>query len=71
MKRAFAYWNERVAPVFDTTRRIYVVKAESGKIVSETQELLPQDVSVGGRSKPYPEESLMHSMVPRECVRTG
>jgi predicted Fe-Mo cluster-binding NifX family protein len=46
MKIAFAYWNERIAPVFDTTRQIRVVKVESGKIVSETQELLPQDLPV-------------------------
>jgi len=34
-KTAFAYWDDRIAPVFDTARRIHVVEADSGKIVDQ------------------------------------
>jgi predicted Fe-Mo cluster-binding NifX family protein len=44
MKTAFAYWDNRIAPVFDTARAIHVVGMESGQIVSETQATLPDDV---------------------------
>jgi predicted Fe-Mo cluster-binding NifX family protein len=40
MKAAFAYWDDRIAPVFDTARRIHVVEADSGRIVDETGEVL-------------------------------
>lgn len=46
MKTAFAYWENRIAPVFDTARQIHVVKAESEKIVGETQETLPEDFPI-------------------------
>jgi predicted Fe-Mo cluster-binding NifX family protein len=46
MKTAFAYWDNRIAPVFDTARQIHVVEAESGQIVSETQETLSDDLPV-------------------------
>jgi hypothetical protein len=46
MKTAFAYWENRIAPVFDTARQIHVIKAESGKIVGETQETLPEDFPI-------------------------
>ncbi len=46
MKTAFAYWENRIAPVFDTVRQIHVLKAESGKIVGETQETLPEDFPI-------------------------
>ena len=46
MKTAFAYWDNRIAPVFDTARQIHVVEAESGQIVSETQETLSEDLPV-------------------------
>ena len=46
MKTAFAYWDNRIAPVFDTARQIHVVEAESGQIVSETQEALSEDLPV-------------------------
>jgi predicted Fe-Mo cluster-binding NifX family protein len=46
MKIAFAYWGKRIAPVFDTARQIHVVKAESGQVVGETQEMLPEDFPV-------------------------
>jgi len=41
MKAAFACWENRIAPVFDTARRIHVVVVESGRIVREGQATLP------------------------------
>lgn len=41
MEAAFSCWNNRIAPVFDTAPWIRIVKAESGKIVGETNEYLP------------------------------
>jgi len=46
MKAAFAYWDERIAPVFDTARRIHVVEAEAGQIAGESQEAMQDDVPV-------------------------
>jgi predicted Fe-Mo cluster-binding NifX family protein len=46
MKTAFAYWDHRIAPVFDTARRIHVVEDDSGKIVAETGESLVDDLPV-------------------------
>jgi predicted Fe-Mo cluster-binding NifX family protein len=46
MKTAFAYWDNRIAPVFDTAGQIHVVEAESGRIVSERQETLPENLPV-------------------------
>jgi predicted Fe-Mo cluster-binding NifX family protein len=45
-KTAFAYWDDRIAPVFDIARRIHVVEADSGKIVAETGEVLADDLPV-------------------------
>ncbi len=46
MKTAFAYWDDRIAPVFDTARQVHVVEAASGRIIRESQETLPEDQSV-------------------------
>jgi len=46
MKTAFAYWGERISPVFDSSRQIYVVEEDSGRIVGASQEMLPGDVPV-------------------------
>lgn len=46
MKIAFAYWDNRIAPVFDTVRQIHVVDVESEQIVSEAQETLSSDLPV-------------------------
>ncbi|RPI00459.1 MAG: hypothetical protein EHM72_09165, partial [Calditrichaeota bacterium] len=40
MKTAFAFWDNRIAPVFDIARRICVVEIESGKIIAETEHAL-------------------------------
>ena len=41
MKTAYAYWNNRIAPVFDSAHQIYVVDTENGEIISEQQYSLP------------------------------
>jgi hypothetical protein len=46
MKTAFAYWDDRIAPVFDIARRIHVVEADSERIVAETGEVLADDLPV-------------------------
>jgi predicted Fe-Mo cluster-binding NifX family protein len=46
MKAAFAYWNNRIAPVFDIARRVHVAEAESGRLVAETEEVLAEDIQV-------------------------
>jgi predicted Fe-Mo cluster-binding NifX family protein len=46
MKTAFAYWDNRIAPVFDIARQIHIVEAESGQIVTETEEVLADDLPV-------------------------
>jgi predicted Fe-Mo cluster-binding NifX family protein len=43
MKAAFAYWDKRIAPVFDTARLIHVIESESGKIINETSLKLMDD----------------------------
>ena len=48
MRAAFAVWNHRIAPVFDVARQIHLVVAESGRIVNEIDESLPDD---GGSGK--------------------
>ncbi len=48
MKAAFAVWNHRIAPVFDVARKVHVVETESGRIVGEAEESLPDD---GGEGK--------------------
>ena len=38
-KVAFAYWGNRIAPVFDIARQIKIVEVKSGQIVKESQEI--------------------------------
>jgi len=42
-KAAFAYWNDRIAPVFDNARQIRIVEAEKGCVVTEAEDVLPDD----------------------------
>jgi predicted Fe-Mo cluster-binding NifX family protein len=44
MKTAFAYWENRIAPVFDTARQVLVVETDSRQIVGKTQEMMPEDL---------------------------
>jgi len=46
MKTAFAYWDNRIAPVFDTARKIHIVQAQSGRILSESREPLADALPV-------------------------
>ncbi|MDX9786442.1 MAG: NifB/NifX family molybdenum-iron cluster-binding protein [Desulfobacterales bacterium] len=46
MKTAFPYWENRIAPVFDTARQLHLVESEAGRIVAETQATLPEDLPV-------------------------
>jgi predicted Fe-Mo cluster-binding NifX family protein len=43
MKTAFACWDDRIAPVFDTAGRVHVIVAKSGRIVMETEEPLTDE----------------------------
>jgi predicted Fe-Mo cluster-binding NifX family protein len=45
-KVAFPHWENRIAPVFDTARRIVVVDVQSGRILKETQGFLPEQLPV-------------------------
>ncbi|NPU98897.1 MAG: hypothetical protein HPY51_17000 [Candidatus Omnitrophica bacterium] len=48
MKTAFAHWDDRIAPVFDTAQQIHLVEAETepGRIIAESEELLTEDLPV-------------------------
>lgn len=46
MKTAFAHWDHRIAPVFDTARQLCLVDVDSGRIVREMVELLVDDLPV-------------------------
>jgi GGDEF domain-containing protein len=46
LKAAFACRDQRIAPVFDIARRLHLVEVESGRIVKEAQEILPDDMLV-------------------------
>jgi predicted Fe-Mo cluster-binding NifX family protein len=46
MKTAFAHWDHRIAPVFDTARELFLVYADSGQVFSETVELPTDDLPV-------------------------
>lgn len=44
MKVAFAYWEDRIASVFDTARQIHLLEADSGNAISQTQETMQVDL---------------------------
>jgi len=46
MKAAFATWNNRIAPVFDVAQDILLVETDSGRIVAESEEILPEELPV-------------------------
>ena len=41
MRIAVAYWNNRIAPVFDVARNIDVLEVVDGAVAAESHELLP------------------------------
>ncbi len=43
-KVAFAYWGNRIAPVFDIAQQIKILDVESGRIVREYQETFPDSL---------------------------
>ncbi len=43
MRTAFAFWRQRIAPVFDTARHLYIVDEESGRVVRESRDFLAED----------------------------
>jgi predicted Fe-Mo cluster-binding NifX family protein len=45
-RAAFAAWENRIAPVFDTTRQVHVIEVESGRITGEDQQELTGCVPV-------------------------
>ncbi len=45
-KTAFASWDDRIAPVFDTAQQILILDSESGEIAKETREPLTQELPV-------------------------
>lgn len=44
MKAAFACWQDRLAPVFDTARQVRLVEAVSGRVVGETEVALAAEL---------------------------
>jgi len=46
MKAAFSFWENRIAPVFDSARQICIVEVQSGRIVQEDREPLTGDLPV-------------------------
>lgn len=51
MKTAFSFWQGRIAPVFDVARQVWIVESKEGRIVSQTQETLPGEVSLDKASR--------------------
>jgi predicted Fe-Mo cluster-binding NifX family protein len=41
MKTAFAHWNRRIAPVFDTARQVLIVETDSGQLCGRDPQPLP------------------------------
>lgn len=44
MRAAFATWQQRIAPVFDVARQVHLVDADAGRVVSESDRSLPDDL---------------------------
>jgi len=36
MRIAFSLWNERIAPVFDVARHLWIIDSEEGRIIGQT-----------------------------------
>lgn len=50
MRVAFAAWNNRIAPVFDVTRRVHVVDTDGRRRVLEESEEALDDETAAGRA---------------------
>jgi len=44
MKVAFSVWGHRIAPVFDVASRLHIVHTDSGRIVSEVEETIVDEL---------------------------
>jgi predicted Fe-Mo cluster-binding NifX family protein len=47
MRIAFATWNDRIAPLFDVTRRVHVVETDGPLVVRESEEALDDETAAG------------------------
>jgi predicted Fe-Mo cluster-binding NifX family protein len=47
MKAAFATWNDRIAPLFDTSRQAHIVEVLSGCVFKEHRECFQDQTPVG------------------------
>jgi predicted Fe-Mo cluster-binding NifX family protein len=47
MRTAFATWNDRIAPVFDVTRRLHVVDTAGRRVLRESEESLDDEEPTG------------------------
>jgi len=45
MRVAFATWNDRIAPVFDVTRRVRVVQTDGRRVLRESEEPLDNETA--------------------------
>lgn len=43
VKAAFTSWNNRIAPVFDVARQLFIVESDEGRIVRQSQETVPAE----------------------------
>jgi predicted Fe-Mo cluster-binding NifX family protein len=50
MKTAFSSWNNRIAPVFDVARQVFLVESDAGRIIHNAEEELPPD-EVGAKAR--------------------
>lgn len=46
MKIAFAHWDNRIAPVFDTAQNIRLLTMEADQITEEKEEIMPDDLPI-------------------------
>lgn len=47
MKAAFAIWNDRIAPLFDTSHQAQVVEVDAGRILCQRRECFEDQTAVG------------------------
>jgi predicted Fe-Mo cluster-binding NifX family protein len=51
LRVAFAVWNDRIAPVFDVTRRVYVADLDGRRVVGAWLEPLDGETAAGRASR--------------------
>jgi predicted Fe-Mo cluster-binding NifX family protein len=45
-KAAFSVWDNRIAPVFDVARQMFLLETDAGRVISETFRTLDEDLSL-------------------------